>query len=656
MSRPRLIALLLAFATLVVFLPAGRFNFLNYDDNDYITDNAFVKHGVTWSGVRTAFTTFHASNWHPLTWLSHMADCTLFGLNPGAHHFVNVLFHAANAALLFGLLFRLTEKLWPAALIAALFAWHPLHVESVAWISERKDVLSTFFALLTLLAYAKYAGESQAKGPLAKRFYIASLASFALGLLAKPMLVTLPFVLLLLDFWPLKRLSLAAFRLPLLLEKIPFFILAAGSCIVTFLAQRSGEAVVSLAKVSLRYRLENAPVAMADYLLKFFWPADLCAIYPMQPTISATEVALAVSVLLLVSLAAWHGRNTRPYFLVGWLWFLGTLVPVIGLVQVGGAAMADRYTYIPSIGFFIALVFLSVELMQKLSLPKMFFAGFSVLILVACICATEFQLQFWRDSETLFRRTIAVTRDNDIALVNLGVALEAQNRQAEALGFYQQAEKIARGRHQIHTNLGNLLSGLGRHVEALAEYREAFRLRPGSAELQNSIGGELATLGRFDEAMKELAAAEKLDTQYAWPHVQIAKVFFQLGRDADAVDELRAALRLEPDSFEILATTAHYLAANEDAAARDGRSALVLATKANVLANGSQPMVFDVLGMACAEVGDFTNAQTCAENALTLATAARMKNLESLQQRLELYKNHQPWRESFRATNAPVKN
>ena len=650
MSLPRLIALLLAFATLVVFLPAGRFNFLNYDDNDYITDNAFVKQGVTWSGVRTAFTTFHASNWHPLTWLSHMADCMLFGLNPGAHHFVNVLLHAANVALLFGLLFRLTEKLWPAALIAALFAWHPLHVESVAWVSERKDVLSTFFALLTLLAYARFAKENS------RRAYWLALLLFALGLLAKPMLVTLPFVLLLLDFWPLKRFSFAAFHLPLLLEKIPFFILAAGSCIVTFLAQRNGEAVVSLAKVSLRYRLENAPVAVVDYLLKFFWPADLCAIYPMQPAISAPEVALAVAVLLLVSLAAWRGRNARPYFLVGWLWFLGTLVPVIGLVQVGGAAMADRYTYIPSIGFFIAVVFLLDELGTSLRTPKVIATGMASIILTGCVLALENQLSYWRDSETLFRRAIAVTRDNDIALVNLGVALDAQYRLAEAVSVYRQAEQIGQGRYQLHNNLGNILSLLGRHAESLAEYQEAVRLRPTSAFLHNALGSQFTALGRFAEALKEFAEASRLDPLYAQPYVETAKVFFLQGHDDDAVNELRAALRVEPNNFQILATTAHYLAANANAAVRDGRSALVLATKANILANGSQPMVFDVLGMACAEVGDFTNAQTCVENALTLATAARMKKLEPLQQRLELYKNKKPWRESFRATNTPVKN
>jgi len=623
-SRPRLIALLLALITLAVFLPASRFTFLNYDDNEYITENDFVKHGLTPADIGEAFTTFHASNWHPLTWLSHMTDCTLFGLNPGAHHLVNILFHAANTMLLFGLLLRLTEKLWPAALIAALFAWHPLHVESVAWISERKDVLSTFFALLTLLAYAKYAGEIKTQNPKSKKFYAMAVIFFALGLLAKPMLVTLPFTLLLLDFWPMQRFNNSTVR-RLVCEKIPFFALAATSCIVTFIAQKNGEAVVSLANVSLSYRLENAPVAVVNYILNFFWPAHLCAIYPMPEAISAMQVVLSVSVLVLITLAGWRGRKSKPYFLIGWLWFLGTLVPVIGLVQVGGTAMADRYTYISSIGFFIVLVFLAAELAQKLSLPKQFITGFSALILAAGICATEFQLQFWRDGETLFCHAIAVTRNNDVALGNLGIALEKQGRFDEALPVYREAVKLAPGRFQLHNNLGNVLDKLSRHVESLAEYREAIRLKP----------------------------------DFPLPHLGAAKVLFQLGRDAEAVAELNSftsLIALTPENWELLNAAAYFLAANKNAAARDDRTALKLALQANELAQHRQPAPFDVLGMALANIGDFTNAVTCAQNALTLATAAQMKQLEPLEQRLVLYKNHQPWRESFRTTNAPKKN
>ena len=678
MSRPRLIALLLAFATFVVFLPAGRFGFVAYDDNDYVTQNNFVNHGLTWTDVQWSFTAFHAGNWHPLTWISHMADCEMFGLNAGAHHFVNVLFHAANVALLFVLLWRLTglrpdatarqaEKIWPAAFIAALFAWHPLHVESVAWVAERKDVLSTFFALLALLSYTRHvqavtgAGQSSSRiTHHASLYFWLALLFFALGLLAKPMLVTLPFVLLLLDFWPLKRISDFGFRISdfkiLLLEKIPFFALTVVSCVITFLAQRQGEAVSSLAGVSLHYRLENAPVAVVNYLQNFFWPASLCAIYPMPDKIPALQAAWSVAVLILISAAAWRWRKTKPYFLVGWLWFLGTLVPVIGLVQVGGAAMADRYTYIPSIGFFIALVFLADDFFTRMRTPRIIPAAAVTIISAACILATEKQLPFWRDSETLFRRAIAVTRNNDVALVNLGVALEEQGRLEEAEKVYRQAEKIAPGRYQLHNNLGHILGLLGRHEASLAEYREAVRLRPDITFLHNAAGGQLAALGQFDDALKEFSEAVRLNASYAEPHLETAGVLFKLGRDAEAVEELRAAYRLEPENFQILAGIAHFLAANENAAARDAKFALLLAIKANELAGHNQPMVFDVLGMACAENGDFTNAQLCAQHALDLAAAAKLKNTEQISQRLALYKNHQPWRESFRATNAPGKN
>ncbi len=656
MSQTRRIALLLALATFALYLPVARFGFLDFDDNVSVTDNPIVQAGVTWAGVKWAFTTFHAGNWFPLVWLSLMTDCGVFGLNPAGPHLVNALFHAANTALLFVLLWRLTSRLWPAAFIAALFAWHPLHVESVAWISERKDVLSTFFALIALLNYARYVEESKVQGPGSKVCFAWCLATFALGLMTKPMLVTLPFVMLLLDFWPLKRFSPPAFHLSLLTEKIPFFLLTAVSCGVTFFAQKSGEAVVSLARVPLLLRLENAPVAVMGYMRDFFWPSGLCVIYPMPDRIPAAQAGLSAAVLLLISAAAWHWRKPKPYLLTGWLWFIGTLVPVIGLVQVGGQAMADRYTYIPSIGFFIAAVFLARDLATWVHLPKKIAAAIAAGLCLACILAMEHQLQFWRDSETLFRRAIAVTRNNDIAFANLGAALEGQGRYKAALAADLQAEKLAPGRYQIHNNLGNILDRLGHRDEALAEYRAALRLRPDNAALHNAAGEELAELGRRDEALREFSGAERLDPNDAAPHVGAAKVLFQLGRDAEAVDELRAALRIAPDSFQILATAAHYLAANEDAAARDGRAALALALKANALSGNSQPLVFDALGMAFAATGDFTNAQTCAQNALDLATAAQMKNTGQIRRRLELYQHHQPWLESFRATNAPAEN
>ena len=670
MSRPRLIALLLALTTLLVYLPVTHCGFLNYDDDDYVTNNHDVQNGLTLAGVKWAFTTVHASNWHPLTWLSHMADCELFGLNPGAHHLVNALFHAANAALLFLLLLRLTNTLWPAAFVAALFAWHPLHVESVAWIAERKDVLSTFFALLALLSYTRYAqsvagdrwrvtSDGQ-NAPLITRHlsrdYWFVLIFFALGLMAKPMLVTLPFVLLLLDYWPLRRVTSDKWQvtsaLPLLREKIPFFLLTAISCVVTFFAQHNGDSVVSLKYVSLHYRLENVAVAYAGYLQKIFWPENLAVIYPMPDKISALAVALAVAVLIFISAAAWLWRKRAPYLAVGWLWFLGMLVPVIGLVQVGGAALADRYTYLPAIGIFLAITFGTLALAEQFQLSKMIPAVASVLILGVCLILTEKQLGFWRDSEALFAHTLAVTKNNDIAHVNLGVAFEQEGKPDEALREYQEAAKLAPTRYQIHNNLGNLFDNLGQPDAALSEYREAIRLNPKVPFLHDSLGIVLVELGNFGEAMNEFTNAAQLDPAYPWAHFQLAKVLLKKGRDTEAIVQFRAALRLDPENFQILAYIAHVLAAEENPRVRDGKTALILAIKANTLTGGTQPYVLDALGMACAETGDFTNATEVTQKALDLATAAKMKKLEPIQQRLELYKNHQPWRESFLATNS----
>lgn len=651
MSRPRLLGLLLALVTLVVYLPVRTHDFVNYDDDDYVTNNPAVQNGLAWSSLRWAFTTWHAGNWHPLTWLSHMADCELFGLNPAGHHLMSALIHAVNAALLLLLLVRLTHLTGPAAFIAALFAWHPLHVESVAWVAERKDVLSTFFALLALLAYAGYARS----GPKNRRSFWLAVGFFALGLLCKPMLVTLPCVLLLLDFWPLQRFPGFKLKLSslgrLALEKWPFFLLTAISCLVTFFAQRNGEAVASLERVSLHYRLENAPVAIAHYLWNMIWPVNLAVIYPLSQTFTTLMVGSAVVLLMLFSAIAWFRRVPSPYLLVGWLWFVGTLVPVIGLVQVGGAALADRYTYFPAIGIFMAVAFAVRELAERLQLPKMILPGAAMLLLGACVVLTEQQLGHWQNSETLFRHALAVTKDNDVALVDLGVALDLQGHSEEALEQYHQALRLTPDRYQIHCNIANILDKIGRPEVALAEYREAVRCAPKISFLHNAVGETLAELGRFEEAMSEFTNATQLDATSPWPHFQMAKARLKQGRDAEAIDEFRAALRLAPENFQILAYIAHVLAAEENPEVRDGKTALVLAIKANNLAGGTQPQVLDALGMACAATGDFTNAQAVAQQALDLATAAKMKNLEPIQQRLELYRQQQPWHESFLATN-----
>ena len=682
MSRPRLIALLLALITLLAYLPAVRNGFVVYDDNTYVTENRIVQNGLTWTGIQWAFTTGHGSNWHPLTWLSHMMDCGLFGLNAGAHHAGNILLHTVNTVLLLLLLFRLTGALWPAAFVAALFAWHPLHVESVAWISERKDVLSTFFALLTLLAYVRAvaggrrpAAGTEKAAPASppsrftfhvSRFYALALVFFTLGLMAKPMLVTLPFVMLLLDYWPLERFKVqgsrpardsSEFNVPgLFLEKWPFFLLVVISCTVTYLAQNHGEAVMALQQYSLPLRIANALISYERYLFNMVWPWHLAVFYPLPNHLTwiRAMAAVAVAVLGVVSWLGWRTHRQYPYLLVGWLWFLGTLVPVIGLVQVGSAAMADRYTYFPLVGIFIAVAFGARDLAGRFQVPKIAIAIAAALVLVTCLALTENQLGYWRDSESLFAHAVAVTVDNPNARVDYGVAFEQQGRYPEALAQYREAVRIAPDNLQAQYNIGNLLDKMGRPEEARLELVKAVQLDPKSAAVRDSLGAVLVELGRFPEAMDQFTEATRMDPGHPGAHFDLGKALLKQGRDTEAIDEFRAALRLDPDNFQILAYTAHVLAADENPQSRDGQTALVLALKANALSGNTQPFVFDALGMACAETGRFDEAQQAAQSAIDLANAAQMKKLEPLQKRLELYKSHQPWRESFRATNAPA--
>jgi len=710
MSRPQLTALLLALGTLLVYLPAASHGFSIFDDDDYVTQNRAVQNGLTWAGVQWAFTTGHASNWHPVTWLSHMLDCELFGLNAGAHHTVNVLFHAANTALLFVLLLRLTGAMWPAAFVAALFGWHPLHVESVAWVAERKDVLSTFFGLLTLLAYAGYArsrvegrasrGRAEVRA-LAPRLwtldYALALVCFGLGLMSKPMVVTLPFVMLLLDYWPLQRWSGVKGReskdtakpdtrhsslATLILEKLPFFVLVAVSCIVTFRVQHHGGMVVSLQEMPAEYRLADVPLAYVRYLSKIIWPSDLAIFYPLPKTIFPATMLAGVALLLAVTAMVWIGRRRHPYGLVGWLWFLGTLVPVIGLVQVGHAAMADRYTYFPSVGLFIAGTFAIREWAGRFRISPMVPIAGAVLVLGACGVLTENQLRCWRDDESLFSHAIRVTRDNEPAHLCLGLVYELEGRKTEAVDQYRIAlklnpqrvktynslamllagsgqtnEALAEVRQALqrypddapsHDTLANLLADAGRTNEALAEFERAVRLNPAEPIFQNNLGTLLVQFGRFDEAEAHYAAAARLDpTDWRAPYLA-AKALLKQGRGAEAIPGFRQALQNDPDNLQVMTYLAQVLASDENPNVRDGNAAFALASRANALAGGLEPAVLDVLAMACAELGRFDAAQETAQQALNLTRAAGLTNDAVLvERRLQLYRNHQPFRQSF---------
>jgi tetratricopeptide (TPR) repeat protein len=641
MARPRFVCLILALVTLLLYLPVWQYGFLVYDDDLYVTENWRVQAGLSWAGVKWAFSGLHASNWHPLTWVSHMLDCELFGMNPGPHHGINVLLHCANAVLLFLLLWQLTQALWPAAFVAALFAWHPLHIESVAWIAERKDVLCALFGLLSLRAYARYA---QSK---AQAHYALALLWFALGLMAKPMLVTLPFVFLLLDVWPLARLNLRNIRIPewrrLALEKWPFFLLTAASCVVTFVAQRE-EAMMDLEHRPFGARVANAVVAYSSYLMKTVWPADLAIIYPLPEQLAWWKVALSGAVLLTLSVLAWRGRTARPSLLIGWLWFLGMLVPVIGLVQVGRQAMADRYTYLPLIGVFIAIAYGARDLRSPFPAWRPVLA---TVVLAGCVVGTYVQLMRWRDNQTLFAHTVAVTAENPVARVNLGVALEEAGRTNDALVQYREALRIDPNRPAVHNNIANVLSGLGKPEEALAHYGEALRLKPNAPLAHLNLGTTLVELGRHDEGMRHYAKAARLAPDDPRAPYLLGKGLLKRGQTAEAIAQLREALRRHPSDVRALVLLAKVLASDANADVRDGREAVAAAERATDLTGGEQPHVLDVLAMAYAEAGRFEEAQRAAQRAVELlAQGGWQAEATAIRQRLELYRSRQPYREA----------
>jgi tetratricopeptide (TPR) repeat protein len=647
MTHPRLIALLLALVTLLVYLPVRQHGFVVYDDPEYLTDNHLVQAGLTWPGIRWAFTTWHVSNWHPLTWLSHMADCELFGLQAGAHHLVNVLLHAANTALLFVLLWRLTGGRWAAAMVAALFAWHPLRVESVAWISERKDVLSVCFALLTLLAYERYAHAKGAKAAGANRLLALAVGLFALGLLAKPMLVTLPFVLLLLDWWPLKRLpedrvSFATLT-PVVWEKWPFFLLTAASCVVTFLAQRAAS-VLTLAQCPPGLRFGNALLAYGQYLRDTFWPADLALLYPLPASLPLFPVAASVLALVLITWLAWREHRTQPWLLVGWLWFLGTLVPVIGLVQVGLQSRADRYTYLPQIGLFIAVVFALREFATRRKIPPAWLATAASAVLLACLGLTSRQIAFWRDSETLFTRSLKVSPGSSIAHINLGVALQQQGRRTDALAEYQAALRLDPASVQAHNNLAILLEELDRNDEALAAYQRALQLNPLAPLAHCNLGLLLAKLGRFDEALAAYAEAARLAPRDARPPALMGRAELQRGNGSRAAGHFRTALKRNSEDLQTMIRLARLLATSEDAATRNGAEALTLAQRATEMTGGEDPVALDTLAMALAETGRFAEARQAIQRALELVAQDPAATVE-LKSRLQLYAASRPFRE-----------
>ncbi|MFC1895071.1 tetratricopeptide repeat protein [Thermodesulfobacteriota bacterium] len=473
-----MLCLFLVIATFAVYCQVQHYDFVIFDDDDYVSDNRHVRNGVTIQGISWAFTTFHASNWHPLTWLSHMLDCQLFGLNPGRHHLTNLLLHIANSLLLFVVFRRMNTGLWRSAFIAALFALHPCHVGSVAWVSERKDVLSTFFWMLTMWAYIRYV-----ERPKATRYLLVVLF-LTLGLMSKPMLVTLPFVLLLLDFWPLYRFRFGlsdlagksqsrAMALRLVCEKVPLFALVTISSAVTFYAQKRGGLVVALDVIPFQARVANALAAYVKYIGKMIYPSKLAAIYHHPGMLPWWQIIGACLLLVTVSFVAARNVKKRPYFAVGWLWYIGTLIPVIGLVQVGNQSMADRYTYIPFIGLFIVIAWGVPELASRWEHSKKWLAALATAALAAFMVVTWKQVGHWQNSITLYEHNINVAGDHVVTHNSLGVAFEKQGRIEEAIEHYVQTLKIKPDYETVHYNLGNALQGQGRIDGAIKHYLEA---------------------------------------------------------------------------------------------------------------------------------------------------------------------------------------
>ena len=621
-ERSRIIwgaALLLAALVIGVYAPVARYGFVEFDDPGFVSENPFVQGGLTADGIRWAFTTGHMWNWHPLTWLSYMLDVQVFGVDPGAHHVVSAAVHLANTLLVFALFQRTTRALWPSWVVAALFGIHPLHVESVAWISERKDVLSGLFFILTLWAYAAFV---EARSP---RWYAVALGCFALGLMAKTMLVTVPFVLLLVDVWPLGRVALRARtsapwsrgarpagtrrgragaagaerggRRPrpealstldavgsgadasswstLLWEKVPFLALTAAATVVTYLAGRSYGAMDEAGMLSPGMRVANALVAYVRYLAMTVWPANLAVFYPYDMNLAAWQVVGAALCLGAISVAVFAVLRTHPYAAVGWLWYLGMLVPVIGLVQVGSQALADRYTYLPLIGIFVVVAWGGQSLAARAGIPAAALAVGLAAVLGAYAVAARSQVGVWQNGETLLAHATRVTSENYLAHNNLGVALQAQGRIDAAIAQYREALRIKPDYVHARTNLGKALVGryervvaanpddpvaqyelatalrdAGRHQEAIERFELAIRLEPDYAAAHRGLGGELVAADRLAEAAAHYREALRLAPADVPAHFNLGSTLARLGDLRGAVEQFQRVLELAPDDAE----------------------------------------------------------------------------------------------------------
>ncbi len=643
-----IICLLLVAATLFVYLQVINNDFVYFDDELYVIDNPNVKTGLSRESIIWAFSTDYAGNWHPLTWLSHMLDVELYGLSPMGHHLTNLQIHIANTVLLFILLNWITGAAWRSGFVAALFALHPLHVESVAWIAERKDVLCAFFWILSILAYVRYTRNQS------KTNYLLIVVLFAFGLMSKPMIVTLPFTLLLLDFWPLSRFEqktykkqTAACRIPiaLILEKVPLFTLSAVSSIITFSIQQHGGAVASLESIPLTMRISNALVSYIGYITKMFWPINLAFFYPYHK-LPIWNVLLSGILLLCVSALIIFAARRLPYLVTGWLWYLGTLVPVIGLIQTGSQSMADRYTYIPLIGLFIIVAWGMRDIAAKWQSQRILLLIFSGIALVFFIICTWFQAGHWQNGISIFKHTLDVTKNNCVANCELGHALMRSGKLDDAVVQLYNALKINPNYEEAHANLGCTLARQNKVNDAIYHYQKALRINQNNVKAHNNLGILLVGKGKVNDAIYHYQKALRINPKYAGAYYNLGKIYANKGEVENAILYYKKALQVSPNMAEALYNLSWIYATHKDNKFRNGKKAVKLAKKLCKLQIYSQPLSLDALAAAYAETGKFDKTVKIARQGLNMALTQGPEELASgLTKRLQLYQAGIPYRQ-----------
>jgi tetratricopeptide (TPR) repeat protein len=653
------ISIILAASTAAIFWQVHGFDFINYDDNTYVYENSHVLNGLTAGGVIWAFTSFHLGYWQPLTWLSLMLDCQLFGLSPGSMHLANLFLHVLNSLLVFTLFRKMTGSLWPSAFVGAAFALHPMHIQSVAWIAERKDVLSTLFWLLTLIVYAGYV-----KRPTVFR-YSAALVIFAVGLLAKPMLVTLPFILLLLDYWPLNRFAaLKTVKVSsrrsgksapivgnrrilnrILIEKIPFLLVAVISSVITFLTQRVGGGIVDVTTVPLMDRVANVFLSYAVYIGKMFWPSNLAVFYPFDAgQFAFWQVALCALLVFAILLFVIYARKKQQYLLVGWFWFVGTLIPVIGLIQFTGSSYADRYTYIPYIGLFIMIAWGAPELVSALPFKKVVIGSCAVALLTALAISTNSQLEYWKNSSAIFTHAIAVTHRNYVAHYNLACELQKKGYGALALDHYKKAVEIRPYYADAAVSAGCIIAEQQGDINQAIEYfRKAVQAAPDSVRAHFNLGIALQKRGNLGEAVAHYRQVVRLDPEIAEAQYALGKSLFLEGNFSEAVIHIKSSLESKPDNIDAQNNLAWILATCADANVRNPSEAIKLAQAGCAATDYNVPVLLGTLAAAYASADRFTDAIETAQKALSLVKTDDTNTREALQRHLAIYKKSKPY-------------